>query len=67
MRSKEWFSGSISIENESSGRPENSRVIMSDGQLSIERIFSDSKKLNDPVFFLSGPPMIRVFKQRLAV
>lgn len=57
----------IQIENEDPGRHNEGEAPRTRGRLDIETIYNDSLSINDPVFFVSGPPgMIAVFKQRLA-
>lgn len=58
---------SLFVENESPSRDQSQGLKAEPGRLDIERIGEESRGLNDPVFFLSGPPgMIQHFKQRLA-
>jgi len=56
----------IQIENESSSGLKLDNVQKNDGRLEIEKILKDTLGLKNPVYFLSGPPvMIKSFKQKL--
>lgn len=61
------FSAAISIESESSAGLAVDGARVRDGRLSIDSIREETAGLSDPVYFLSGPPvMIKAFMQRLA-
>jgi NAD(P)H-flavin reductase len=62
----EGFQADIYIENETLDGLTVPGARIQGGRLSIDNIHNESKDLNDPVFFLSGPPaMIKCFKQQL--
>jgi len=66
-RSVAGFQAIVSIENESSSGLAIDGAKIQDGRLSIDAIYSECKDMKDPVYFLSGPPvMIKLFKQQLA-
>jgi NAD(P)H-flavin reductase len=61
------FSAIVSIESESSSGLKIDGARLRDGRLSIDAIYAETKGMNDPVYFLSGPPvMIRLFMRELA-
>lgn len=61
------FLATVSVENESSAGLVIDGARVCDGRLSIDTIREATKGLSDPVYFLSGPPlMIKLFTQRLA-
>mgnify|MGYP003393208924 CR=1 FL=1 len=63
----ENFRACISIENEPPEGLSIAGARMESGRLSIDTIYAQTRDMNDPVFFLSGPPvMIRFFKDLLA-
>lgn len=54
------------VENEAPNERMPNLVHCESGRLNIDRILGESKKLHNPVFFISGPPaMIKIFKTRL--
>jgi len=60
------FTATIQIENESSALLSLPHVQKKDGRLAVANILDDTKNMQNPVFFLSGPPaMINSFKQKL--
>jgi Flavodoxin reductases (ferredoxin-NADPH reductases) family 1 len=60
------YSATVSIESESSSGLSLPGAHIRDGRLSIDEIRDETKVMNDPLYFLSGPPvMIKSFMQRL--
>jgi len=60
------FNANIFIENENPNNLMSDNCKKEQGRLSIETIFSNTKDLKNPVYFLSGPPvMIKLFKTQL--
>lgn len=62
------FQARVFIENESPEGLSIAGANIEGGRLSVDTIYSSTRDLADPVFFLSGPPaMIRYFKEQLAL
>ena len=56
----------FTVENEEEGFPDFSNTNIKKGFIDIEDILSESRGLNDPLYYISGPPtMIRSFKAYL--
>jgi len=60
------FHATVCIESESSSGLLLDGIRFQDGRLSIDAIWEETNKISDPVYFVSGPPiMITLFKQQL--